>query len=88
MIDQPGLEAIGRVIRAIGNSLHQPLQAQGRESINILRDRRQRGAGILTEWVIVVPCNPQVRQATNRDPHLQAAAITPNVGEHEWRPLV
>ena len=39
-------------------------------SINILRDRRQRGAGILTEWVIVVPCNPQVRQATNRDPHL------------------
>ena len=46
--DQPRLEAIGGVpVGAIGDTLHQPLQAQGRKSIDILRDRRQRGACVL-----------------------------------------
>ena len=39
-------------------------------SINILRDRRQRGACVLAQWVIVVPSNSQVRKPTNGYPNL------------------
>jgi hypothetical protein len=63
---QSGLEPIVRVLVCTrADAPHQSLQAEGRKAINVLRNRRQRGARILTKRVIVVPGNAEIPKSTN-----------------------